>query len=581
MYICMFAEQPSPTPQRRIELCLIAKGDTVKRSARTGQIYWVGYKTTAGRSHGGTGTGKGKEYIRMQKYTLCTGGQSIYEMYDTRGEILGWTNGKGEAWISGISLPAKNNGENRKAEEIVIARHNHIPTTTNSYRTTRSSQEHPTITWAAGRHVSQKGETAEVPLLRPLSTAANICEIHMKKCRTRNMLHETRRARAESPDGTPVQRVERVKKGWGDIRASTGKRWTATHDLHHTETPAPQYLSHRNMQERTPIATIEKTVWSWRVRHSTALGLRARLRAQRRDSRAVVLVMMEEEVRPKRRGKEQGGVGGQVDRRVMRVSACAEEQGEEAKKGGRPEPGLGRETRSGWWRGKDGASANKKTGSWSELVRAMDAMEERRRGGSWSNREVWGATVRVNGADSRVASRTGNGGGSPWCERAKEEVELLEMEKRAAAGGRLGGTESRVHIDTRARSASKECHLACTGSACRCARTSAYRWTADAGMKRGVYDRRCEDGIAEYARVVVHAARDTLAWSTTGCGVGVGGEGAPEVLARRFERHRPRIAGLVLGLRNEKMRRCKASSQGLDPRAPSRDSTPRGHGRHR
>ena len=27
------------------------------------------------------------------------------------------------------------------------------------------------------------------------------------------------------------------------------------------------------------------------------------------------------------------------------------------------------------------------------------------------------------------------------CERAKEEVELLEMEKRAAAGGMLGGTE--------------------------------------------------------------------------------------------------------------------------------------------
>jgi hypothetical protein len=44
-------------------------------------------------------------------------------------------------------------------------------------------------------------------------------------------------------------------------------------------------------------------------------------------------------------------------------SACAEEQGEEAKKGGRRGPELGREERSGWWRGKDGASANKKTGS--------------------------------------------------------------------------------------------------------------------------------------------------------------------------------------------------------------------------
>jgi hypothetical protein len=52
------------------------------------------------------------------------------------------------------------------------------------------------------------------------------------------------------------------------------------------------------------------------------------------------------------------------------------------------------------------------------------------------------------------------------------------------------------------------------------------------------------DGIARYAQVVVHAARDALAWSTTRCDVGVGGEGAPdlsEMLARRFERHRPRI----------------------------------------
>jgi hypothetical protein len=55
-----------------------------------------------------------------------------------------------------------------------------------------------------------------------------------------------------------------------------------------------------------------------------------------------------------------------------------------------------------------------------------------------------------------------------------------------------------------------------------------------------------------------HAARDTLAWSTTGCGVGVGGKGAPEVLARRFEWHVPRIDGLVFGVRNEKMTRCNA-----------------------
>jgi hypothetical protein len=54
-------------------------------------------------------------------------------------------------------------------------------------------------------------------------------------------------------------------------------------------------------------------------------------------------------------------------------SACAEEQGEEAKKGGRRGPGLERETRSGWYRGKDGASVNKKTGS------SVDKKEERSR----------------------------------------------------------------------------------------------------------------------------------------------------------------------------------------------------------
>jgi hypothetical protein len=50
-----------------------------------------------------------------------------------------------EMWISEISLPPKHNGEKRKVEELVIARHSHIPTTSSS-RTTRSSQEHPTIT---------------------------------------------------------------------------------------------------------------------------------------------------------------------------------------------------------------------------------------------------------------------------------------------------------------------------------------------------------------------------------------------------------------------------------------------------
>jgi hypothetical protein len=61
------------------------------------------------------------------------------------------------------------------------------------------------------------------------------------------------------------------------------------------------------------------------------------------------------------------------------------------------------------------------------------------------------------------------------------------------------------------------------------------RWNEE----RDVYaSQRCEDGIAEYVQVVVHAARDRLARSS----VGEGEEGAPnlsEVLAWRFERDGP------------------------------------------
>ncbi|KAJ7893664.1 hypothetical protein B0H14DRAFT_2559649 [Mycena olivaceomarginata] len=55
-------------------------------------------------------------------------------------------------------------------------------------------------------------------------------------------LHKTRRARAGSADGTPAQRVERVKEGWGDVRASTGKRGTPTHNLR--VRPAKRHPSH-------------------------------------------------------------------------------------------------------------------------------------------------------------------------------------------------------------------------------------------------------------------------------------------------------------------------------------------------
>jgi hypothetical protein len=91
---------------------------------------------------------------------------------------------------------------------------------------------------------------------------ADICKVHKKKCRTRSMLHKIRRARAESPDGTPVQRVEHAKKGWGDVRASTGKRGTATHDLHHTwKCPLRRTSRTETCKREAPkfrIATIEK-----------------------------------------------------------------------------------------------------------------------------------------------------------------------------------------------------------------------------------------------------------------------------------------------------------------------------------
>jgi hypothetical protein len=86
----------------------------------------------------------------------------------------------------------------------------------------------------ARMHVSLFRKTARVPLSQQdqdPSEIADICGFHRKKCSTRSNLQETRRARAQSPDGTPAQRVERLKEGWSDVRASTGKRGTTMHDL--------------------------------------------------------------------------------------------------------------------------------------------------------------------------------------------------------------------------------------------------------------------------------------------------------------------------------------------------------------
>jgi hypothetical protein len=43
-------------------------------------------------------------------------------------------------------VSAKNNGDKRKLKRIIVERHSYILTTTNSSRTTRSSQEYPRIT---------------------------------------------------------------------------------------------------------------------------------------------------------------------------------------------------------------------------------------------------------------------------------------------------------------------------------------------------------------------------------------------------------------------------------------------------
>ncbi|KAF8187919.1 hypothetical protein K438DRAFT_1764627 [Mycena galopus ATCC 62051] len=75
-------------------------------------------------------------------------------------------------------------------------------------------------------HVSGKGETAKVPLLCPLAAGSEFQG-------DLRALHEEVQQGHRAQIGTPAQQVEGVKEGWGDVRASTGKRGTATHDSHH------------------------------------------------------------------------------------------------------------------------------------------------------------------------------------------------------------------------------------------------------------------------------------------------------------------------------------------------------------
>ncbi|KAJ6505033.1 hypothetical protein C8R45DRAFT_923341 [Mycena sanguinolenta] len=172
----------------------------------------------------------------------------------------------------------------------------------------------------------------------------------MKKCNMWSMLHQTRMARAPSPDGTTAQRVERVKE---DVRASTCKRETAIHDLrvcsakrhpshagkcplrrtsppkHARENPHPH--NRKNKEKAKKITTHPRNNRPLPPHpRSVEPGLRASLRAQCRDARDVVLRLMRvavaggdnrgrggagggagpcEERRPKRREKEQGRVG--------------------------------------------------------------------------------------------------------------------------------------------------------------------------------------------------------------------------------------------------------------------------------
>ncbi|KAJ7440873.1 hypothetical protein FB451DRAFT_1191336 [Mycena latifolia] len=118
-------------------------------------------------------------------------------------------------------------------------------------------------------HVSRKGETAKVPLLRPLAAGSEI-------------QRDRRHLRAPHEEVQDAAHAARNSKGKGtkprrDARAAGGPRqrrlgrrpciYRQARDRDarpppRREMPTPQNLSHRNMQERTPklrIPTIEKT----------------------------------------------------------------------------------------------------------------------------------------------------------------------------------------------------------------------------------------------------------------------------------------------------------------------------------
>ncbi|KAJ7878683.1 hypothetical protein B0H13DRAFT_2279018 [Mycena leptocephala] len=122
-------------------------------------------------------------------------------------------------------------------------------------------------------------------------------------CSTRSVLHQNRRASAQSPDGTSAQRIDCVKEGWhGQARDRNARPPRPPHAgkcplrrNSRTETrkrEPPKFRIHTNNKERkdrqrsslTPETTahFHRSMWPWPVRP----------RAQRRHARAVVLRLM-------------------------------------------------------------------------------------------------------------------------------------------------------------------------------------------------------------------------------------------------------------------------------------------------
>ncbi|KAF8157671.1 hypothetical protein K438DRAFT_1777163 [Mycena galopus ATCC 62051] len=445
-----------------------------------------------------------------------------------------------------------------KIEAIAMKREVKSELSPSAYAPIHSSDVHPASDGQGrGKTRSIQRERMRARQRKCHSSALSQQDQKSDECSVRSILHQTRRARAQIPNGMPAPRVEHVKEGWGDVRASKGKRGNATHALrvHSSYMYGPGRREERSRRERIGGAV----VFEYKPRVVVLVVLRLGFgRAFLRSGAMLVglcsawcalrswVVMMEEDMaleaaqgpRPKRQGKEQGGVG----------------------MGGRKSGAWGAQMRRS--RVKVQGVSNGGKARW---VCAEEQGETRGRmddeGQDYEGKlEVAGGGGR---AHSRVASRTGNGGRSPWCERAKEEVELLEMKKRAACWEAQGvACADRAHPFSPGYARS----LGIKGAICIPVHADE-RISVGAGMKRRVYTAGGPEAVRGRGSGVCagHAPRRTGCTEHHGLWRGRGWEGAPnlsEVLARRFERHGSRIDRCVSGLRNEKIRRCTASSVG-------------------